>query len=149
MPRALVPPPWEPNVREGNLVFNPTEGTVSRFLESVQPTCALDLRRRLKETFPTLREKLNTGRRPYIGFKVEDASDSLYFWVQKGCLLISARVRDRDKWTVDLRSQGFEVRPNPNDFQGRNGWLTGVRVPHDADDLDPLVRLAVEALGGA
>lgn len=102
------------------------------------------LRGRLAECCPTLREKFNPNG-PYLGYGLVGGSYDLFVYVQKNDLLIDIRLpADRAE---DLRSQGFDVRPR-NNYQARAGWLTGVFVPHDTDNRELLVALALEAMQG-
>lgn len=99
------------------------------------------IRERLASKFPTLREKFNPGR-PYLGYAT-GRSDAAYVYVQKERLLIDLRISaDR---ADEIIAAGFEVKPRDN-FQGKQGWLTGLYVPHDSKRLDEVVDLLVEAL---
>ena len=104
----------------------------------------MKLRDRLGAKCMGLREKLNRNSR-YLGYATAGRSDALYVYVQKKRLLLDVRVSD-DR-VEELRGKGFEVRPRDN-FQAKSGWLTGLLVPHDTDNLDQIVELAIEALQG-
>lgn len=99
------------------------------------------LRRQMASKRPSLREKLNPRSR-YLGYS-SGRSDTIYIYVQKQRLLMDLRLSaDR---ADEIRAQGFEVIPR-NNHQGRNGWLTGLRVPHDTDKRNEIVELLLEAL---
>lgn len=102
------------------------------------------LRRRLAAACPKLREKFNPGSR-YLGYANGPSRDALYIYVQKKALVMDMRLPA--DMTEDLRARGFDVRPRDN-FQGRQGWLTGLHVPHDSDREKEVVALMVEALQG-
>ena len=104
----------------------------------------MKLRDRLNAKCVGLREKLNRNSR-CLGYVTDGRSDALYVYVQKKRLLLDVRVSD-DR-VEELRGKGFEVRPRDN-FQAKSGWLTGLLVPHDTDNLDQIVELAIEALQG-
>ncbi len=102
-----------------------------------------NLRKRLEDEFPKLREKINRNSR-YLGYS-KGRSDAMYVYVRKNNLLIDIRLST--DLSDDLRRRGFEVRPR-NNYQAKVGWLTGLIVPHDTDKFDDIVKLAIEALSG-
>jgi hypothetical protein len=99
------------------------------------------LRKALAAGIPGLREKLNTHLR-YLGY-ASGKSDALFVYFQKSGLVIDARVSPAR--AEELRAKGIVVRPREN-YQGRAGWLTGVRVPYDTPHIDAITRLAMDAL---
>ncbi len=106
---------------------------------------AFHLRSQLAKSCPQLREKLNPNSR-YLGYGTVGESDALYVYVQKKQIVIDIRLpADR---AGELRPLGFDVRPR-NNYQAKAGWLTGLRVPHDTDRPEVILRLALEALQGS
>ncbi len=106
----------------------------------------VDLVRRLRKDLlaacPSLGEKLNRNSR-YLGYARGNRSDALYVYVQKKRLLLDLRIpKEREE---ELRRQGFQIRPRDN-YQSKSGWLTGLIVPVDTDDLPEVTGLALEAL---
>jgi len=99
------------------------------------------LRKCLAEECLGLREKFNRRQR-YLGYATGPA-DAAYVYVQKRRLVLDLRLPPEQ--ADEIRKQGFEVIPRDN-FQGRAGWLTGVRVPHDTDKKDLLSGLVLKAL---
>lgn len=91
-----------------------------------------------------LMEKSNPRRR-YLGYAKGVASDAAYIYFQKKGLVIDVRV-DADR-IDEVSALGIEVRPREN-YQWQAGWLTGVRVPYEADLSGAVVGLILEALGG-
>jgi len=102
-----------------------------------------ELRRRLADECPKLREKINLSSR-YLGYS-NGGSDAVYVYVRKNGLLVDMRVSA--DLSDDLSQLGFKVKPRDN-FQAKGGWLTGLIVPHDTDKLADVAKLAVEALSG-
>ena len=102
------------------------------------------LRKRLAATCQGLQEKLNPNPRcRYLGYARRGRSDALYVYLQRQCLVIDIRLpADR---AGQVRRLGFEVRPRLN-YQGRAGWLTGIRVPYGTQKRGALADLAIEAL---
>jgi len=82
------------------------------------------IRKQLKEKVPGLTEKFNTNSR-YFGYST--GKDRAYIYVQKDRLRIDLDI-SRD-FEANLKEEGFEVH-FINNFQGKDGWLTGWRVPH-------------------
>lgn len=102
----------------------------------------IQLRDRLISAFPNLRERLNSKSR-YIGYANNRQSDAVYVYVQKRRLILDIRVSNQE--AQRLKMQGIRVAPR-NNYQARAGWLTGVLVPHETDNLDIIVDLASSAL---
>lgn len=102
-----------------------------------------ELRKRLAAECPKLREKINRSGR-YLGYS-NGGSDAMYVYVRKSDLLIDMRVSA--ELSDDLSRLGFKVRPRDN-FQAKSGWLTGLIVPHNADKVADVVKVAIEALSG-
>jgi len=102
-----------------------------------------ELRKRLAEEFPRLREKINRNQR-YLGYS-NGGSDAMYVYVRKNYLVVDIRLSA--ELVDDLRRVGLEVKPRDN-FQAKIGWLTGLIVPHDTDKSDEVAKLAIEALQG-
>lgn len=138
-PRPRQQPEREPLV-------SPSEEVIARALQGYPARgreLVLELRRRLKAEFRELREKYNPNSR-YLGYAV-GRSDALYVYLQKSRLVLDVRVpEDR---ADELSHRGIQVVPRSN-YQARDAWLTGVRVPHDTDEPGAIVQLAVSALRG-
>ena len=100
-----------------------------------------ELRKRLAAEFPELREKINRRSR-YLGY-ANRGSDAIYVYVRKNDVLIDIRLSA--DLAEDLKIAGFEVRTRDN-YQAKSGWLTGLIVPHDTDNLADVVKLAIDAL---
>jgi hypothetical protein len=100
-------------------------------------------RRELAKHVPGLNEKFNRRCR-YFGYWSKDGEDRLYIFVQKKRLSILLRInRDFEK---AINKSGFEVH-FVNNFQGRAGWLTGFRVPHDAKNINTVMKWLLKAFG--
>jgi len=120
------------------------DAVVKEKLPQYPLTFVTTFRRRLLAQVPTLREKLNPNLR-YLGYGLRGRADAMYVYFQRGGLVIDIRLAaDR---AAEVRSLGFQVRPRDN-YQGRAGWLTGLRVPYNTDKIGLLIELAREALGG-
>ncbi len=102
-----------------------------------------ELRKRLADECPKLREKINRSSR-YLGYS-NGGSDAVYVYVRKNGLLVDMRVSA--DLSEDLGQLGFEVRPRDN-FQAKSGWLTGLILPLDTDKFADVAKLAIEALSG-
>lgn len=102
----------------------------------------LAIRLKLLEGCPSLREKINPNTR-YLGYARGTESDSLYIYVQKSRLLVDVKIPADS--AARIEAQGFAVHPR-NNFQGRQGWLTGLRIPHDTDKIDEASNILLEAL---
>ena len=128
--------------RGSAITFDPTDEFVETALRGYPQDSILQLRRRLKEACPDLREKHNaTGQ--YFGYAVGMRPDALYIYVQKKGLVLDL---DMSRSRMEgIAAMGFEIRPRDN-FQHRQGWLTGLRVPDGSDRLDAVLNLALEAL---
>jgi hypothetical protein len=106
------------------------------------PELVLWLRRRLAAKCRGIKENLNPRSR-YLGYARRGRSDALYVYLQRQRLVIDIRLpADR---ASQVRRLGFEVRPRLN-YQGRAGWLTGIRVPYGTQKRGALADLALEAL---
>ena len=126
---------------EGGLLADEVIGDVFRGY-TVDLICKL--RQDLLAACPSLREKVHTYHR-YLGYARGDRPNALFIYVSKKRLIWDLDVpQERSE---ELRRLGFEVKPR-NNFQGRSGWLTGVRVPLDTSKLKELEQLALEALQG-
>lgn len=99
------------------------------------------IRQQLAAKCSNLREKFNPRSR-YLGYSV-GGSDAAYIYIQKKRLLIDLKLSS--DIADEIRSRGFKVQPR-NNFQGRNGWLTGLIVPYDCFNRDDVVDLLLEAL---
>jgi len=105
----------------------------------------LKLRKELASKLPELYEKANFNSIKYLGYANGNRSDALYMYIQtrKQRLVLDIKVsKDEVK---NLRNQGFKVNPR-NNFQSKDGWLTGVSVSYDTDKLAVIVDLASLAL---
>jgi len=118
--------------------------TIRQKLSGYPLTLIVQLRDRLISAFPDLREKLNPKSR-YLGYANDGQSDAVYVYIQKKRLILDVRVSNQE--AENLRIQGFRV-VSRNNYQARNGWLTGVVIPHDTDKLNVVVGLAFSALTG-
>ena len=113
-------------------------------LRGCPPELVLWFRKRLAARCQGLQEKLNPRGR-YLGYARRGRSDVLYVYLQRQCLVIDIRLpADR---AGQVRRLGFEVRPRLN-YQGRAGWLTGIRVPYGTQKRGALADLAIGALRG-
>jgi hypothetical protein len=143
---ASEPPEVTRGPRSGepgeSLVHEPSDDLVRDVLRGYALEVLMELRKRLKAVFPDLREKYNRAGR-YFGYATGFNRDALYVYVQKRRLVLDLRVPPEH--ANALAEQGFEVRPR-NNFQGKAGWLTGLRVPGGTKRLDVILDLAQEAL---
>lgn len=81
----------------------------------------------------------------YLGYARKGTRDSVYVYVQEKQLVLDLRLSAER--ADEVRRSGLKVRPR-NNYQGRAGWLTGVRVPHDTDRADLALQLILDALRG-
>jgi hypothetical protein len=101
------------------------------------------IRRELPLRVSGLNEKFNRRCR-YFGYWSNNGVDRLYIFVQKKRLSILLRIK-RDFEKILLKN-GFEVH-FINNFQGRAGWLTGLRIPHDTKNIDTVIKWLLKAFG--
>jgi len=106
-------------------------------LDGFETGLVVKIRKRLLEEVPGLAEKFNSGQNKYFGYKRGNARDSFYIYVQKKGLLIDVCI-PRD-FEVDLKRAGFSIKHREN-FQGRAGWITGWRVPHDWEAVNEITK---------
>lgn len=133
-----------PPSKEDSIVREPSDDLLSTELQGYDALKSLmELLRQLKASVPELRVKYNR-RGKYLGFAAGKESDAAYVHIQKRGLVVDVRVSvERGE---DLKRQGFRITPR-NSYQGRAGWLTGVRVPTDTRELAPILEVVKEALG--
>lgn len=96
--------------------------------DSVERSSAFQrLREILLQRVPGLKEKLNPNGK-YVGYRAA-SSDRAYVYVQPSLLIIDVK-RPR---TIEpsLRNIGIEII-HRNNFQGKHGWTTGIRLSHNA-----------------
>jgi hypothetical protein len=94
------------------------------------------IRERLVKEMPTINEKVNTYGH-YFGYWKGQDKDRAYLCVQKKCLRIDLCIsREHEK---DLQNQGYIVKYH-NNYQGRAGWLTGWRVPHNTENIETVMK---------
>lgn len=94
------------------------------------------IRERLVKEMPTINEKVNTYEH-YFGYWKGQDEDRAYISVQKKGLRIDLCInRDNEK---AIKEAGFEVH-FVNNFQGRAGWLTGWRVPHNTENIETVMK---------
>jgi len=99
------------------------------------------IREQLLKNVPGLTEKFNTNSR-YFGYWTGADKDRAYIYVQKKDLRIDLDICTKRE--ADLQKAGFEVRYIHN-FQGRNRWLTGWRVPHTTTNIRAVVKWLLKA----
>ena len=135
--------PAPPRKRGSSFTHEPTDAAIKAAFARYPLATVLELRAKLKQACPELREKLNSNSR-YLAYAVGSGSDRLYVYIMRHGLVLDLRI-PKDK-AEQVRAKGFAVRERDN-YQGRAGWLTGVRVAHDTGRLAEVVTLAVDALG--
>ena len=119
------------------------DAVIRKHLTGYPMEMVAQLRKALAAGIPGLREKLNYSiRRQYLGY-ASGKSDAFYAYFQRRGLVIDALVSPAR--AEELRAKGVVVQPREN-YQGRAGWLTGVRVPYDTLQSDAIIRLALDAL---
>jgi hypothetical protein len=112
-------------------------------LEGYPVELAGRIRRDLAERLPNLREKFNRNQR-YFGYGLGESSDVVYIYLQKKSLVIDLRLDP--KLSEEIERLGYPVIYRDN-FQGRTGyWITGWRIPHDAQKETPIVNWLCRAL---
>jgi|WetSurMetagenome_2_1015567.scaffolds.fasta_scaffold415626_2 hypothetical protein len=98
------------------------------------------LRKNLKSV-PGLTEKFNRKTR-YFGYCTGNDKDRLYIYVQKKRLQIDLCIdKENEK---KIKDDHFEV-VFVNNFQGRNNWITGWRVPHNAENKEIVMKWLLKA----
>lgn len=112
-----------------------------RHLDGYPTSLLCALRSALVQRVETLAEKFNKRGR-YFGYRRQGTSDSLYVYVQKKRLVVDIRI-DRS-FERELTRKGFVVQYR-NNFQGRSGWLTGWRIPHEAKGISFIVDFMARA----
>jgi hypothetical protein len=99
------------------------------------------IRSHLKKQIPGLADKFNYKSR-YFGLRVKDDKDKIYIYVQKKGLRIDLCIgRENEE---KLKRAGFNVK-YVNNYQGRSGWLTGWRVPHDTKKFNNVLKWITKA----
>lgn len=94
------------------------------------------IRERLVKEMPAINEKVNTYGH-YFGYWKDQDEDRAYIYVQKKGLRIDLCInRDNEK---AIKETGFEIH-FVNNFQGRKGWLTGWRVPHNTENIETVMK---------
>ncbi len=137
------------------------EGTQSLDLESIgrlvggrlgdvvtRSTTLLRLRAGVLRRVPGLQEKLYPDtRHAYLSYAIEGI-DRAVLWLQQNGLIIDLDRPRSPAREQALRDSGFEVRYR-NNWMGRAGWTTGIRVSHHAEPAltDRLVEEMDAALG--
>jgi hypothetical protein len=99
------------------------------------------IRKELSSKVRGLNEKFNRNSR-YFGYWMGDDKDRLYIYVQKKYLRIDLCI-DR-QYEKNVRKDGFEV-VFVNNFQGRNNWLTGWRIPHTTQNIKTVLKWLCKA----
>ena len=101
----------------------------------------LEIRKQLRSNIKGIAEKYNRNSR-YFGYRQKEGPDAVYIYIQKKGLRIDLRI-DRE-FEDELKRAGFKVK-YINNFQGRAGWLTGWKVPHDTKKLKFIMRMLYKA----
>lgn len=113
-----------------------------RILKNYPTDLVCSIREQLLEKVPGLIEKFNTNSR-YFGYWTGRDSDRVYIYVQKKGLRIDLNIGQGSE--TDLQEAGFEVRFTDN-FQGKAGWLTGWRVPHNTKKIKTVMTWLLRVL---
>ncbi len=107
------------------------------------PTDLLSLiRKLLLAKVPDLGEKFNQAGL-YFGYRVGNRKDKAYIYVQKKNLIIDLCISPN--FTTEVKQDGLEVK-HRNNFQGKDDWLTGCRIPQSTLDPKPAVKWLCKAL---
>ena len=128
-------------VRKSRNVVRADKGLVDEvewraYLKGYPVDLALEIRRRLKRNVEGLAEKFNRKSR-YFGYRRCGGPDVVYIYIQKQRLRIDLRIQR--KYEEELRRSGFTVHYS-HGFQGRAGWLTGWRVPHETRNTEVVLK---------
>lgn len=106
-------------------IIGPPRGEVFRQSQALR-----EIRRLVLQDRVGVIEKLNQGPLKYLGYRVRD-KDRAYVYVQNDVLVVDLDITRTDENLQPLRNAGIEVA-HRNNFMGRSGWLTGIRLPHSA-----------------
>jgi hypothetical protein len=117
------------------------DGVWKKILQSYPSTLIKAIRQRLIAEIPNLNEKFNTKSR-YFGYYTKDNEDRLYIYVRKEKLRIDLCI-SRD-FEAAIRNDGFIIK-YLNNYQGRNGWLTGWHVPQSTTDVKTVLKWLCKA----
>lgn len=106
--------------------------------------CSLirQIRKRLPREVPGLTEKFNRNSN-YFGYRANGDKDRAYIYVQKKGLRIDLHIKREHE--PELIRQGFTIK-YVNNYQGRAGWLTGWRIPHNEAHAATVVKWLLQAL---
>ena len=94
------------------------------------------IRNELLNRIPGITESFNTNSR-YFGYWIGEDKDRLYIYVQKKHLRIDLCIDNRHE--KEIVKDGFEV-VFANNFQGRDDWVTGWRVPHNTKNIEAVLK---------
>jgi hypothetical protein len=123
----------EPDITEGTQGLD--EEAIARMLTGEAANVAHDcvalreLRASVRRRVPAATEKLNP-RSHYLGYRVA-SRDGAYVYLQSRMLVVEADLPRTGAEEDVFRRAGLEVR-HRNNFQGRAGWITGIRLPCSA-----------------
>jgi len=101
------------------------------------------IRKELINRVPGITESFNTNSR-YFGYWTGEDKDRLYIYIQKKHLRIDLCIDKRHE--KEIVKDGFEV-VFTNNFQGRDDWITGWRVPHDTESKEAVMKWLCKAFG--
>jgi hypothetical protein len=104
------------------------------------------LRNRLAEHCPQLRETRNARSR-YLGYANAAGKSAFFIYIQpaKKRLKIDLNAQPAPEKARELKTRGFLIEHRDN-FQAKQGWLTGWVVPFTTDKRDIVLRYCCEAL---
>lgn len=112
-----------------------------RALQGYPTSLLCSIRQELLKEVPGITESFNTNSR-YFGYWVGTDEDKVYIYVQKKKLRIDLCLgRDFESF---IRNDGFIIKYSDN-YQGRNGWLTGWQVPHSTTDVKTVLKWLCKA----
>ena len=118
------------------------EAVLLDHFDSDQLQCINKLRYELRESFPNLREKINTSSK-YFGFGINDSKDRFYIYLQARRMVLDIDIPYTRK--EELIQSGMLIVER-NNFQARSGWITGIRMNYDCSDFNAIKSLVIEAL---
>jgi hypothetical protein len=111
-------------------------------LQDYDTALLMKIRNEIVSALPGVIEKFNQKQK-YFGYRFGDSADTAYIYVQKKRYVIDLRISPQ--MADSLLKEGFQIKYR-NNFQGRNGWLTGWQVPLDYKDYEKITKRLILSL---
>ena len=115
---------------------------LNKVFNNKEISCINKLREKLIIRFPNLREKINKSSQ-YFGFSTSDNSDSFYIYLQKKKMIMDINIPYAQKEKLLIKKFTIIERQN---YQFKMGWITGIHIDYDCNQIEDVFELAVLAL---